>query len=52
MYEKHIWICAFMLCGAARECNIGEVDADHSDEVSGANDNVYTKNPIAIPYVL
>eukprot|EP00904_Undaria_pinnatifida_P009218 jgi/Undpi1/5426/HiC_scaffold_2.g00707.m1 len=33
MYEKHMWICAFMLSGAANKCNIGQVDADHGDEV-------------------
>ncbi|CAM9908261.1 unnamed protein product [Ectocarpus sp. 12 AP-2014] len=33
MYEKHIWICAFMVAGAAHKCNMGQVDADHADEV-------------------
>ena len=33
MYEKHIWICAFMVVGAAHKCNMGEVDANHADEV-------------------
>ncbi|CAM9663480.1 unnamed protein product, partial [Hapterophycus canaliculatus] len=33
MYEKHIWICAFMLVGAVHHCNMGEVDADYADEV-------------------
>lgn len=33
MYEKHIWICAFMVCGASHKCNIGEVESNHSDEV-------------------
>lgn len=34
MYEKHMWICAFMLSGAAHKCNMGQVDADHGDEVT------------------
>lgn len=33
MYEKHIWICAFMVAGAAHKCSMGEVDANHADEV-------------------
>eukprot|EP00903_Cladosiphon_okamuranus_P009837 g9350.t1 len=33
MYEKHIWICAFMVVGAAHKCTMGEVDASHADEV-------------------
>lgn len=33
MYEKHIWICAFMLCGTAHQCKIGEVEKDHREEV-------------------
>ncbi len=34
MYEKHIWICAFMAVGSARKCTMGEVDAEYADEVS------------------
>ncbi|CAN0278404.1 unnamed protein product, partial [Ascophyllum nodosum] len=33
VFEKHIWICAFMVCGAFHKCNIGEVEVNHSDEV-------------------
>jgi ketopantoate reductase len=34
MLEKLIWICAFMLVGAAHGgCTVGEVEAEHTEEV-------------------
>ncbi|CAM9485114.1 unnamed protein product [Discosporangium mesarthrocarpum] len=33
MFEKHIWICAFMLSGSKNKCNIGSVEKDHGPEV-------------------
>lgn len=37
MYEKIIWICAFMLSGAVHKCKVGEVESSHSDEVNQLN---------------
>ena len=34
MFEKLIWICAFMLVGARHKCTVGEVEAQHAGEVS------------------
>lgn len=33
-YEKHIWICAFMLVGVAKGATVGEVESTHGKEVS------------------
>jgi hypothetical protein len=33
VYEKHIWICAFMLVGVKHGCTVGEVEAQHKQEV-------------------
>ena len=33
MFEKLIWICAFMLVGARHKCTVGEVEAQHAEEV-------------------
>jgi uncharacterized membrane protein YsdA (DUF1294 family) len=32
-YEKHIWNCAFMLVGVKHGCTVGEVEAQHKQEV-------------------
>eukprot|EP00240_Pyramimonas_obovata_P006478 CAMPEP_0118932514 /NCGR_PEP_ID=MMETSP1169-20130426/10467_1 /TAXON_ID=36882 /ORGANISM="Pyramimonas obovata, Strain CCMP722" /LENGTH=306 /DNA_ID=CAMNT_0006875183 /DNA_START=58 /DNA_END=978 /DNA_ORIENTATION=- len=34
MYEKLIWISAFMLVGARHKCTVGEVESVHKEEVS------------------
>lgn len=44
MYEKHIWICSFMVTGAARHCNMGEVDANYSDEVERCSNRARATN--------
>mmetsp|Transcript_5492 Transcript_5492/g.7601 ORF Transcript_5492/g.7601 Transcript_5492/m.7601 type:complete len:385 (-) Transcript_5492:237-1391(-) len=33
MLEKHIWICAFMAVGSKYKCTVGEVEANHNQEV-------------------
>lgn len=33
MFEKHIWICAFMAIGATHKCTVGEVVSAHNAEV-------------------
>lgn len=33
MFEKLIWICAYMLIGQKHGCTVGEVEQDHADEV-------------------
>lgn len=36
MLEKLVWICAYMLVGAAHGgCTVGEVESAHADEVDG-----------------
>lgn len=51
MYEKHIWICAFMVVGAAHKCTMGEVDSDHSDEVRAATAVCTVAVPVSIRFV-
>lgn len=34
MLEKLIWICAVMAVGAKHKCTVGEVESQHTDEVS------------------
>lgn len=34
MFEKLIWICAFMLVGQKHACTVGEVESNHAEEVS------------------
>eukprot|EP00596_Hydrurales_sp_CCMP1899_P009537 CAMPEP_0119034982 /NCGR_PEP_ID=MMETSP1177-20130426/1978_1 /TAXON_ID=2985 /ORGANISM="Ochromonas sp, Strain CCMP1899" /LENGTH=167 /DNA_ID=CAMNT_0006992829 /DNA_START=430 /DNA_END=930 /DNA_ORIENTATION=+ len=33
MFEKHIWICAFMAIGAKFRCTVGEVEKTHEESV-------------------
>ncbi len=36
MLEKHVWICAFMLCGALNGgVTVGEVESEHRDQLAG-----------------
>jgi len=32
-FEKHIWICSFMLIGVRHSIKVGEVESQHNDEV-------------------
>ncbi|CAM9155367.1 unnamed protein product, partial [Phaeothamnion confervicola] len=32
MFEKHVWICAFMLLGRKHDCNVGTVESAHAAE--------------------
>jgi hypothetical protein len=33
MFEKLIWICAYMLVGQKHGCTVGEVEQQHAEEV-------------------
>lgn len=40
MFEKHIWICAFMAVGAQHGCTVGEVESKHNEEVKALIDEL------------
>jgi hypothetical protein len=33
MFEKHMWICAFMLLGVTHSGTVGDVESKHKDEL-------------------
>jgi len=33
MFEKHMWICAFMLLGVTHGGTVGDVESKHKDEL-------------------
>lgn len=49
MYEKHIWICAFMVVGAAHKCTMGEVEANHADEVCLVQRSLFFYRNLSLP---
>jgi hypothetical protein len=44
-FEKHIWICAFMLVGVRHKCTVGEAESAHGAEVSAARQIAVTVGP-------
>jgi ketopantoate reductase len=44
MFEKLIWICAFMLVGALHRCSVGEVSNNHNNTDNDTDNNNKNNN--------